>query len=111
MLVVIVGAGASYDSLPRDVFDQLALGDVANYRPPLATELFDDRPAFGMALDKYPQCAALVGELRRLLRGGAQLEQELERYQQESEQYPPLQRQLVAIRFYLQEILWTCGTR
>lgn len=111
MLLVILGAGASYDSLPPDVLEQLTLGTIADFRPPLAQELFDDRASFGEALDKYPQCAALVGELRKRLRADALLEQELERYQEQASDDPLLYRQLVAIRFYLQEVLWTCGSR
>src|SRR5438876_186338 len=111
MLLVILGAGASYDSLPLDIIDEIPRTELGAFRPPLAQNLFDDRPTFGAALDMYPQCTALVSRLRQSVRGGAALEHELERYQEEAQDYPPHLRQLIAIRFYLQEILWTCGTR
>lgn len=111
MLLVIFGAGASYDALPSDVMDDLAIDDIENYRPPLATELFSSRPSFGAVLDKYPECATLVGELRRSISDGALVEEELERLLERAEEYPLLHRGLTALRFYLQETLWTCGTK
>jgi hypothetical protein len=111
MLLVIIGAGASYDSLPERVLEKLTLHDQAEWRPPLAAELFDDRASFGSVLDRYPQCAGLVGELRRKLEEGAELENELETLQEQATIYPRLHRELAAVRLYLQEILWRCGAR
>lgn len=111
MLVLIFGAGASYDSLPPDVLDDVTIGDLQEYRPPLATDLFSARESFGAVLDKYPECAALVSQLRRRIRDGAAVEEELERVLERAEQHPLLHRGLTALRFYLQETLWTCGTR
>jgi len=111
MLLVILGAGASYDSLPLEVMDSLSPEDVENYRPPLATDLFSARPSFGAVLDKYPECAALVGELRRSIGAGAAVEEELEKLLERADTHPLLHRGLTALRFYLQETLWTCGTK
>jgi hypothetical protein len=110
MLLVILGAGASFDSLPPDIRDQLTIRQLAEYRPPLAKELFDARDSFGVVLDKYPECAALVGELRSRVAGGASIEEELEQLMTRAEKHPLLHRGLVALRFYLQETLWSCGT-
>jgi hypothetical protein len=111
MLLVIFGAGASYDSLPPDVMDDVTIGDIQNYRPPLATELFSARPSFGAVLDKYPECAVLVGELRGSINSGAPVEEELERLLERADEHPLLHRGLTALRFYLQEALWICGTK
>lgn len=67
VLLVVLGAGASYDSVnPNDFGSQ---SDAA-YRPPLAKELFDPRPAFGVAVSHYPACRPLVAYLRDQVRGG-----------------------------------------
>lgn len=111
MLLVIFGAGASYDSLPPDILDNIVIADINNHRPPLATQLFEPRPSFGAVLDKYPECAALVGELRGRINSGAAVEAELEQLLERAEEHPLLHRGLTALRFYLQEALWICGTR
>ena len=111
MLTVILGAGASFDALQPDVLDQVTVGDVDNFRPPLAKELFEPRSSFGEVLDKYPECAAVVGELRRTIARGAAVEEELERLMERADYHPVLHRALVALRFYLQETLWVCGKR
>lgn len=111
MLLVILGAGASHDALSPDMQDELTVGDMTEYRPPLAKDLFASRKSFGAVLDKYPQCAALVGELRRRIAEGAALEEELERLLEEAEKHPLIHRGLTALRYYLQETLWVCGTR
>jgi hypothetical protein len=111
MLLVILGAGASYDSLPEKVLNRITDEDQNNWRPPLARELFDDRASFGLILDGYPECAGLVWDLRRKLERGAVLETELEVLQEQATNYPRLYRELAAVRLYLQEVLWKCGTR
>jgi hypothetical protein len=111
MLLVILGAGASYDALAPDMLDEVTVGDLMEYRPPLAKDLFAPRKSFGAVLDKYPQCAALVGELRRRIAEGAAVEEELEHLLEEAEEHPLLHRGLTALRYYLQETLWVCGTR
>ena len=59
MLLVIFGAGASYDYAPSCA-DQ--------WRPPLANALFE-AGEFGDALKRYPQFAGLVPHLRGLPSG------------------------------------------
>jgi hypothetical protein len=108
MLMVIFGAGASYDSI-RGAPDRI---EPDFYRPPLAKDLFAGRRNFGRVLMKFDEAAGLVMELERSMASpdGVILEQELERFQKEAEtSYPPRQRQLTAIRFYFQRILWDCS--
>lgn len=111
MLLVVLGAGASYDSLRVDVLNSIESPWHERFRPPLAKQLFDDRVSFGEVLDRLPQCAWLVGELRKSISSGAAVEQELELHRDSADDYPPLKRQLLAIQFYLQQVLWECGRK
>ncbi|PYR30670.1 MAG: hypothetical protein DMF90_27130, partial [Acidobacteria bacterium] len=98
MLTVIFGAGASYDSDPSN---QPARTKDLN-RPPLANELFDDRPQFRAELAK------------RHLGAGVAIEQVLEQLHDEAESpvNPDRERvtQLAAVRFYLQAVIDRCST-
>lgn len=106
MLLVVTGAGASYDS----VRERYLPGNVdPDLRPPLVTGLFAPRPGFGKALDDFYEAVPLISELRRALERGDPLERELERLQTEAVEYPPQQVGLTALRFYLQQILWETG--
>src|SRR5271156_5127550 len=56
MLLVIFGAGASYDSAPTyPPGTSIPAGDVLNgfHRPPLANELFANRPVFAEAIMRF----------------------------------------------------------
>jgi len=72
MLIVIFGAGASFDSCPtyppghhEAVLDGHTLNK--DFRPPLANELFENRPIFAEAiLRHFPQCQPIVPRLRSL---------------------------------------------
>lgn len=104
MLMVVFGAGASYDSAPS-----LPLGvRPYEFRPPLADELFDDRPSFSDLAQKYARMLPIVPFLRE--RGGRSVEQTLERLKAESERYPDRVKQLLAVQFYLREVLLRCGS-
>jgi hypothetical protein len=106
MLLVILGAGASYDSVahlrpPNEVFPS---------RPPLADELFADRPNFNEFVKTFPECKPVIPPLRTL-RPGISVEQILYRLQEESGDNPKRPLQMIAIRFYLQGILRDCERR
>ena len=112
MVLVIVGAGASFECLPQDVHDRLrASPEFRNYRPPLARQLFDLRESFGTVLEDHQECAPIVGKLRRILGANrdASIEQELEKVQAEAGDYLPDRVALIELRRYLQEILGKCG--
>lgn len=108
MLLVVLGAGASWDSVPENAIPQ----DAKPFRPPLAKDLFDNRSLFGEVLLRFSEATPIAMELQRRLasRDGATLEKELERFQEQAEKsYPPRKRQLTAVRFYLQQVLWQCS--
>jgi len=113
-LLVIFGAGASYDSVnPRTVVFETDLRSVGSdyHRPPLAAELFDARRNFNDVLKLYPHFIGRVPDLRRKagIAGGLNVEHELEQIKTEAERYPPAAVELAAMRFYLRRVLWDCG--
>lgn len=109
MLLVVLGAGASFDSVSPSVLRRIPKEQQLEWRPPLAKDLFADRRSFEQVLNGLPQCAALVADLQRRLENNANLEQELEHLQDEAASYPPRHRELAALRLYLQEMLWGCS--
>jgi hypothetical protein len=61
---------------------------------------------FGDVLAQVPQMVPLLGRLRA---AGASVEEVLEVLQGEAVDYEDRRKQLAAVRFYLQRILWRCG--
>jgi hypothetical protein len=114
MLLVVFGAGASYDSDPDHPpaynpnmrADQLPPPE--DHRPPLANRLFDNRLQFLSAMEMFPECRPLIPRLRR---SGIAVEKELARLQVEANIYPERHQQLAAIRYYLRHALWQCQDR
>lgn len=105
MLLVVFGAGASYDSIPS-----CPLGTWVDLRPPLANQLFENRPIFTDALSHFPRCQAIVPYLQSS-GGSVQVERELERLQGEADTDPERHRQLASVRFYLRLALYQCQRR
>ena len=99
MLMVILGAGASYDSLARGPPGELG----SQWRPPLANELF--HPRWGPYITLFPQAASLITDLEK---PEINVEGELEKIQNDATQYPRLLVPLTAIRYYLQSMLSSC---
>jgi len=111
MLMVIFGAGASFDSCPTyppGYQGGVYGGDPPNkhFRPPLANELFENRPMFADAIQSFPQCQPIVPRLRSLR--GETLEAVLEDLQAKSDSYPRGKQQLAAVRYYLQFVIREC---
>lgn len=108
MLLVIFGAGASYDSAPSY---PPSPGDGLVDRPPLANELFDNRLRFADALTTFWECQPLVPRLRDLnhFSPAVTLESQLEGFRAEAETYPKRHKQLAAVRYYLHYVLWQIG--
>ena len=112
MLLVVFGAGASYDSVPeippppaplaavRPVVD-----DDENNRPPLANQLFDNRPIFLRAMQRFPDCKPLIPRLRK---SGVAVEQQLAEFEEQADKFPPRHQQLAAIKYYLHLALCEC---
>jgi hypothetical protein len=119
MLMVIFGAGASFDSaqafrlLARPAAQQnfpISKPDPDQslpWRPPLADDLFQDRHrVFGEFVNRYPKIRAILPLLRE--RSEKSVEEVLEFLQGEAKEYPERHRQLASVRFYLRDLLFGC---
>lgn len=97
MLLVIFGAGASYDSA-----QPFTLGDRP---PPLAKDLASDR--FNGIAAEYPASKPIIDRLRtRMVADETRsLETELARLVSHSGDRPERREQLIAFRFYLQQVI------
>jgi hypothetical protein len=92
--MVVFGAGASYDS-----YSALRPPE-HEYRLPLADHLFDRR--FGQFIADFPQCHAVATYLQDT---GADVELVLQNLQDQAKDYPQIEKQLAATRYYLQTML------
>jgi len=120
MLMVIFGAGASFDSSPTYPFGTAPPPGTtdedsynAYYRPPLARELFANRPLFIEAIDRYPQCKTVVPRLRApaVISGQRSIEAILQEIEEEATTYPRGRLELAAIQCYLQRAISDCQNR
>ena len=104
--MVILGAGASFDSIDKTTLEFAQWESL--YRPPLSDDLFGPRPSFGEALRRYPAVLPLVARIRRVVRAATPLESALSRLRDESETYTKRFPQLLAMQFYLRDIIARC---
>lgn len=118
-LLVIVGAGASFDCLGSDVSDDEILQVpglpallAAQCRPPLAAQLADPSPLGNRTLGKWHKARPVVDSLRREMlhadddARAPSLEQALRVYQDRSKEILKHELHLLTFRFYLQDLLW-----
>ena len=108
MLMVIFGAGASYDSLDAKPPGARQPGWIIDeeFRPPLANELFGYRGMFADAMARFAKLQPIVPLLRQPR--GKNIETILRELQSEANDYPERHRQLMAVRYYLHYMLWEC---
>src|ERR1700730_15672158 len=104
MLLVILGAGASYDSAPHHMLEQFPVTD-SSWRPPLADNLFE-RPSFFEIMASHPYVKAIVPQLTGVKQ--TPLERILDTLQSQAESYPARRSQLTDIRFYLRDLMVRC---
>ncbi|MGH7520577.1 MAG: hypothetical protein ACREMI_04820 [Gemmatimonadales bacterium] len=104
MLMVIFGAGASYDSLV-DISPGHPDKDL---RPPLANQLFVRRSLFESAVQEYWECRPIIPQLRQLSQN-TNLEQVLEALRAEGDYDEQRHVQLHAIRYYLRQVIGVCS--
>jgi hypothetical protein len=99
MMLIIVGAGASYDSVPARPIEVNS-----GFRPPLANQLFDARDYFlaeQRLLSPVLQVAAQLGSRQK----DQSVEDVLEIFSAQQKDYPQRLIQLAATRYYLQAII------
>lgn len=101
--MVILGAGASYDSVPDSDIDDYA----RQQQPPLARGLFETRPTFNEAAAGW-EVQELVSHLRGSLRNEKDIEQELEGIAKLAPKHSPYREQLMAMRYYLRDVIHDC---
>src|SRR6266511_5311246 len=107
MLMVVFGAGASYDSAPSHPLPRYhGEADPAGHvRLPLADELFGERALFAPILERFPRALYVVPRLRHL-QPGETVERVMEALQVEAATDARRHRQLAAVRYYLQAAIW-----
>jgi hypothetical protein len=82
MLLVILGAGASYDSAGPEA-------PADDGRPPLAVQLFERRGAFDNAVTHFPECRPVLAQLRAAaVTGSGAVESALRELQAQEDAYP-----------------------
>jgi hypothetical protein len=121
MLMIVFGAGASYDSAPSlfpggaKAKEDCPCGDkhpgratikgephpLDFHRPPLAKDLFDPRYSVELGHPLLGPCHEIVPYLL----AGSNLERELQELQDEGEKDPERKKQLAALRYYLRHVL------
>jgi hypothetical protein len=108
MLLVIFGAGASYDSVPSrpPKFYPRHKGEDLQSRLPLADELFSDGITTIGEIEKFSKCQPIVPYLQS--RGLKSIEAVLENLRDEASGSQRRSQQLAAIRYYLQFMLSRC---
>lgn len=103
MLLVVLGAGASFDSIdvkinPRP-FEVLG----ARGRPPLSKDLFNPRQDYQNLLKDLPKAKIVVPEIRRRLASGEDIEEVLQSIN--GSVYAGRKEAISSIRYYLRHLL------
>jgi hypothetical protein len=105
MLMVIFGAGASWDSVPEAHWNATQKASAHDVRPPMAQDLFSNRGPLTDALSGLPRALGIVGELR-LAAGAVSIEEVLQRLVGEAEAGDSVvAQQLLAVRFLLSRLI------
>jgi hypothetical protein len=112
MLMIIFGAGASYDSSSEnptpdsvlDSSDPLAIAKDELYleRMPLAKQLFQNRPIFTAARRTFVECTSIMNDLTGK---DVPVEEMLQTFKDQAAINSRRHTQLAAIRFYLRQII------
>lgn len=108
MLMVIFGAGASYDSSPDYAAGKTTSQKAVDARPPLADQLFEER--FADVMGRFPDCLSIITKLRNR-DSEESVEQVLERLRAQSTKDRVSYREITAVQYYLQQMIWDCEHR
>jgi len=99
MLMVIFGAGASWDSANFPVDQSTEV-----WRPPVGRGLFANNDYYGRFVDRYEPMRKVVHRFRSA-KDSPTLEAELEALQDRSKGRAQTRAQLIALRYYLQRVI------
>jgi hypothetical protein len=104
MLIVVFGAGATFDSDPARPVDPTKKPDWPG-RPPVARHLFDVTNLTAReAATLFSRARATMLAADREIAAGANVEELLQALQDEADSHEPARAAMLAIRFYLQRI-------
>ncbi len=111
MLMVVFGAGASFDSCPTHPapYSRHHKDDCRLSRLPLGNDLFEERDLFHPILQRFPRALDVASYLRHPL-PNTTVEQVMERLRDEAKTYPRRLEQLAAVRYYLQVAIGECDS-
>ncbi len=110
MLMVVFGAGASYDSCPTHPPPQPGYPDeFVACRLPLGDRLFEERALFYPILERFSPALEVAPRLRHLL-PNTTVEQVMAELLSEAGTHPRRHAQLAAIRYYLQSAIGECDS-
>jgi hypothetical protein len=109
MLMIVFGAGASFDSAHARPIGRFP-PETLQSRPPLAQDLFADRSLFAHHLRNFPAAYPIVPYLRQTPEGET-IERAMQRLQDEATDFPRRLQQLAAVRLYLQTMIYACETQ
>ncbi len=126
MLMVIFGAGASYDSYPDFPPPDVPQGQGNQsippiqsspqnqrelWRPPLANQLFSNpQHAYSHIVKRYPKLTHILHYLSQPS-DGRSVEQILELLQDQGKDYPERPREIASVRYYLRDLLYEVSNR
>lgn len=110
MLMVVFGAGASFDSCPTHPapVTRNHADDFRQCRLPLGNDLFEERDLFHPILQRFPRALDVASYLRHL--SNNTVEQVMERLRDQAKTYPRRFEQLAAVRYYLQVAIGECDS-
>jgi hypothetical protein len=101
MLMVIFGAGASYDAIP---------GRDWAWRPPLAKALCAVGPDYAEYIRQFPKCSPIIQHMRLMSQSeDFNLERELALFNAECEADPVRSQHIAAFLFYIHGLISTCS--
>jgi hypothetical protein len=109
-LAIIFGAGASYDFLPTYPPGDKVSSFLSELRLPLANHLFENRKEFAIIASQLRRLIPILPELRHRTAGRPLEEvfEELSSLDESDAYWPRRQRELMAVRFYVQRaIRWS----
>lgn len=111
MILVILGAGASFDSVPPPHGQERWDWRAVDWMPPVTDDLFADKAVYRDILKLLSGAPAAIDRvLDGLQARGSTVEVELQSLLIESEAGDAqLPRQLLEITYYLQAVLWRCS--
>jgi hypothetical protein len=107
MLMVVMGAGASFDSVPEIDWSAAQRLESVETRPPLAKELFAavNRPRlFGKAARAHPNIRGLIASLQRIAVAGGNIEDALQAHAERLDD-PVAIRERLELRYYLRSVV------